>query len=98
VAHAGDGDMAFLHGLQQRRLGARRGTVDLVRHQELGEDRAGDEAEGAAPARALLQHLGAEDIGGHQVRRELHAPRIEAEHGAERLHQLGLGEAGYADQ
>ena len=48
VAHAGDGDVMLLHRLQQRRLGARAGAVDLVGHQELGEDRAGHEAEGAA--------------------------------------------------
>ena len=47
VADAGDGDVVFLHRLQQRRLGARAGAVDLVGHQELGEDRAADEAEAA---------------------------------------------------
>ncbi len=35
-----DRDVVLLHRLQQRRLGARAGAVDLVGHQELGEDRA----------------------------------------------------------
>ncbi len=46
----------------------------------------------------LLHHLGAENVGRHQVRRELDAAGVEAEHDAERLDQLGLGEAGHADQ
>ena len=50
------------------------------------------------PPGAFLQHLAAEDVGGHQVGRELDAAGVEAEHGAERLDELGLGEAGNADQ
>ena len=50
------------------------------------------------PATALVQHLGAENIRGHQVRRELDALGIEPERDAERFDQLGLGEAGHADQ
>ena len=46
----------------------------------------------------LLHHLGAENIRRHQVGRELDAARIEAEHDAQRFDQLGLGEAGHADQ
>ena len=98
MAGAGDGDVLFLHRLQQRRLGARAGAVDLVRHQQLAEDRAGNEAERTFAARAFLEHLAADDVGWHQVRSELDAPHFEAEHGAERFDQLGLGEAGDADQ
>ena len=98
VARAGDGDVLLLHRLQQRRLGARAGAVDLVGHQQLGEDRARDEAEAALAAGAFLQHFGAEDVGGHQVGRELDAAGVEPEHGAHGLDQLGLGEAGHADQ
>ena len=98
MAVAGDRDVLLLHRLQQRRLGARAGAVDLVGHQQLGEDRAGDEAEAALAAGALLQHLGAEDVGRHQVGGELDAPGVEPEHDAHGLDQLGLGEAGHADQ
>ena len=96
VARAGDGDVLLLHRLQQRRLGARAGAVDLVGHQELGEDRTGDEAEAALAGLAFLQHLGAENVRRHQVGRELDAPRVEAEHDAHGLDELGLGETGHA--
>ena len=98
VAHAGDGDVVLLHRLEQRRLGARAGAVDLVGHEKLGEDRAGDEAEVARAVGRLVHHLRADDVGGHQVGRELDAPRGQPEDGAERLDQLGLGQAGDADQ
>ena len=98
VAVAGDRHVLLLHRLQQRRLGARAGAVDLVGHQELAEDRAGNEAEAALAAGAFLQHLGADDVGRHQVGRELDAARVEPEHDAHGLDQLGLGEAGQADQ
>src|SRR3546814_6113887 len=49
-------DAALLHRLQQSRLGARAGAVDLVGHQELAEHRTGNAAKGAAAALALLQH------------------------------------------
>ena len=88
----------FLHGLQQGRLGAGARAVDLVGHQELGEDRPFHETERAATLGALLQHLGPRDVGGHQVGRELHAPGFEPQHGAERFHQPGLREAGDAHQ
>ena len=98
VARAGDRDVLFLHRLQQRRLRARRGAVDFVGHQKLREHRPGDEAETALAAGAFLQHLGAENVGRHQVGRELDAPRVEPERDAHGLDQLGLGEAGHADQ
>ena len=50
------------------------------------------------PATALVQHFGAENVRRHQVGRELDALGVEPERDAERLDQLGLGEAGHADQ
>jgi hypothetical protein len=47
---------------------------------------------------ALLQHLRAQDVGRHQVGRELDALAFHAEHDAQRLDQLGLGEARHANQ
>lgn len=98
VPRARDGHMLFLHRLQQGGLGARRGAVDFVGHQKLGKDRAGDEAEAALAGGVLLEHFRAENVGGHQVGRELHAAGVETERNAHRFHQLGLGEAGHADQ
>ena len=79
-------------------MGARAGAIDLVRHQQLGEDRPGDEPEAALAALRFLQYFRAENIRRHQVGRELNAPRIEPEHGAHGFHQLGLGEAGKTDK
>ncbi len=98
VAMAGDADMIFLHRLQQRRLRARRGAVDFVGHQQLGEHRPLDEAEGARLVLRLLQHFRAENIGRQQVGRELHAAGLQPEHAAERLDELGLGETRHADE
>ena len=95
---AGDRDAALLHRLQQRRLGARAGAVDLVGHQQLAEHRAGNEAERAPAGLAFLQHFRAEDVGRHQIGRALDALVVEPEHGAERLDQPRLGQAGDADQ
>ena len=98
MAHAGYCDMLLLHRLQQGGLGARRGAVDLVRHQQLREHRPLEEAETALPARALVQHFGAEDVGGHKVRRELDALVGEAQGGAHRFHEARLGKPRRADQ
>ncbi len=50
------------------------------------------------PVSSWSMHFGAENIGGHQVGRELDAAGIEAEHGAERRDELGLGKTGNADE
>ena len=44
------------------------------------------------------KHFGAENVGRHEVGRELDAPRIEAEHGAHGVDELGLGETRHAEQ
>ena len=98
VALAGDGDVLLLHALQQGRLRARAGAVDFVRHQELSEDWALHEAEGAAAGVAFFEDFRPENVGRHQVGGELDALGVHAEHDAQRVDQLGLGEARYADQ
>ena len=98
VPLAGDRHVVLLHRLEQGGLGARAGAVDLVGHQQLGEDRSAHELEGPLAVDALLEDLRAEDVGRHEVGRELHAARVEAEHGAQRIDELGLGEAGHADE
>ena len=50
------------------------------------------------PARRLVQHLRAQDVGRHQVGGELDALVDQAQDGAERLDQAGLGQARHADQ
>ncbi len=90
--------MIFLHGLQKCRLGARRGAVDFVSHQKLRKNRPLEIAEGAAPIGVLLHDFRADNVGRHQVGRELDALAGKAKHGAKRFNQLGLGKARHADQ
>ena len=98
MPRARDGDVLFLHRLQQCGLGARTGAVDLIGHQQLGEHRARNEAEIALAAGGFLKHFGAQNVGRHQVRGELDAPRIQAQHRAHGIDELGLGETRKADQ
>jgi len=59
--------------------------------------KAGLELEMPAPgAVVLLEDLGTEDVAGHQVGRELHAPELQVERLSKRAHQQGLAEPGYA--
>ena len=78
------------------RLGA--GAVDFVGHQELGEDRALDEAEGTASALLVFKHFRADDVGRHQIGRELDALAVKAEHATERFDEQGFRNTGNADQ
>jgi hypothetical protein len=65
-----DGDLAFLHRLEQRALDLRRGAVDLVGEDEVGEDGALLDEE----LRLLLVvDEGAEEVGREEVRGELDA-------------------------
>ena len=52
----------------------------------------------ALAALILLQDLRADDIGRHQVRGALDLLIVEAEDGAQRLHQPSLRETRHADQ
>ena len=63
-------DLPLVHGLEQARLGAGRGAVDLVGEHHVGEDRAGPELELGA---LLVEDGGADDVRGQQVRGELDA-------------------------
>ncbi len=98
VADAGNGDVILLHRLEQSGLGARAGAVDLVGHEKLGEDRAGNEAEAAGAVGRLVHHLRTGNVRWHQVRGELDAALGEPKDDAQRFDQLGLGETGNADQ
>ena len=90
-----DGDLALLHRLEQRGLHLGRGAVDLVGEEDVAEDRAGLEAELALAALGIVD-LGAGDVGGQQVRRELDAAEVGVEVLGHRLDGPGLGEAGQA--
>ncbi len=62
------GHLGFIHGFQQCRLRLRRGAVDFVRQNDVGENRAGLEIESLLD---LIEDAGAYHIGGQQVRSKL---------------------------
>ena len=66
-----DGDMSFLHRFKEGALSLWRGPIDLVGEENIGEDRAGFETKPLRPVFVLNDEIGADDVGGHQVGREL---------------------------
>jgi hypothetical protein len=85
----------LLHRFEQGRLGLRRGPVDLVGQQHMGEHRTGVKGELLA-ALAFLENVAAGDVGRQQVGRELDAPEVERQQPRQRLDELGLAESGKA--
>ena len=77
----------------KRRLRLGRGAVDLVGEQHLREDRPLAEHEVVGLA---VEDGGAGHVGRQQVRRELDALVLAAEHAGEGLRKRGLGDAGHA--
>ena len=87
------GHLALFHAFQQRGLGAGWHAVDFVDQQQVGEDRAGVKGE---CIRARSEDGGAQNVGGHQVGRSLHALEAEPQQPAHRFHDQRLGDAGHA--
>ena len=46
----------------------------------------------------FLHHLGAENVGRHQIRRELHSQGIEPNDNSQSLDEFSLGQSRHADQ
>ena len=81
----------------KRGLGFGRCPVDLVGQDQVGEDRTRNEPQLArAAVPILVEHLGAGDVAGHQVGRELDPVEFQRERLRQRVHHQGLGEAGHA--
>ncbi len=80
------------HRFEEGALGARRGTVDLVGEDDVGEDRARLEDEGAL---ALVVDADAEQVAGQQVRRELDAVKGARQAAGDGLGQQRLADAGH---
>ena len=93
VGFAIDGDGPLLHGLQQRRLRLGGRAIDFVGQQKGGEHRPAHQREFVA---LEVEDVGAGDVGGHQVRRELDARELAAEHVRQRARQQRLGDARHA--
>ena len=93
ASRATDGDVLFLHRLEQGRLRLGRRPVDLVGQDEVGEDRSGLEAEIAVARIRLVDDRGADDVRRHEVGRELDARELESSGGSQGLHELGLADS-----
>ena len=93
VRLAGDRHLALLHDLEQRALHLGGRAVDLVGEQEVAEHRA---ELGVEAARVGAVDARADEVGRHQVRRELHAAELAAEHVAQGLDRQRLRQAGDA--
>src|SRR5579859_173870 len=88
-----DGDLAFVHCLEQRGLRLGRGAVDLVRQQNVGKNRA------ALEFKFLLQRRidgDAQNVGGQHVAGKLHALKGAVDGARERLSERGFANAGNA--
>ena len=92
VRVTGDGDGVLLHRFEQRRLRLRGGAVDFVRQQNVGEDRSLLELKLFLFVRRFEDHVRAEQVGRHQVRRELHSAEFQVQCVGERSHQHRLAQ------
>ena len=98
IGAALDRHAVLLHRFEQRRLRLGRRPVDLVRQDDVGEDRSGREHHLPAAGRAvLLDDVRAGDVGRHQVGRELDAGELQLQHAREGVDQQRLREARHAD-
>jgi len=86
----------LLHGLEERRLRLGRRAVDFVGQHHVREDRSRLELEERAAVRVFLHDVRADDVGRHQVRRELNARELQVQDVGERVHEAGLADAGNA--
>ena len=72
-----------------------RGGMRLISStsKQIGENRAGVKGEGIGSG---LEDRGAQNVGGHQVGRALHALEAEAEQPADRFHDESFGDSRHA--
>ena len=82
----------FAHAFEQRGLGARRGAVDLVGQQDVGEDRSRPELKRAFPR---IVDVCSDDVRGEQVGGELNPAELRIHQPGERLGQSCLADAGH---
>ena len=83
----------FFHDLQKSGLRLRRRAIDFIRHQDIREDRAGSELKTAG---LEVEDVRADDIGGHQIRRELDSLAIHLQKAGDGSGGERLGSAGHA--
>jgi hypothetical protein len=98
IGDPGRGYLVFLHGLEQRGLGFRRGSVDFVGQHDIGKNRPFDETERSlAGYRILVDDLGAGNVAGHEVRGELNPGEFQLQGLRQGGNGQRLGQARHAD-
>src|SRR4051812_19436746 len=70
---ASNADRSLLHCLEQGGLRLRRRAIDLIRQTNLSEERTFLKLKLAAPGLILDNHVRAQNIRGHQIRRKLNS-------------------------
>ncbi len=90
LAHA---DPMLLHRLEQSALRLGGCSVHLVGQDDVGEDRTFAKLEHLAAALGVVDDRRAQDVRGHEIRRELDAREREREGLGERSHQHRLAQA-----
>ena len=86
-------DLPFLHGLEQGSLHLGGRPVDLVRQDQVVEDRSRLKAKLPFPVHTVID-LGPRDVGRQEVRGELDAREARFKHLGNALDGTGLGQAG----
>ena len=92
VRVTGDGDGVLLHRFEQCRLRLRRRAVDFVREQDVGEDRPLLELELLLFVRRFKHDVRAEQVGRHQVWRELNPAEFQMQRVGERADEHRLAQ------
>ena len=87
-----NGDLLFLHQLQQGRLHLSGRAVHLVGQNEVGEDGALLHLKVAA---LLVVNHRADQVGGQQVGRELNTLKIKVQHLGQGIHGKGFSQTGH---
>jgi hypothetical protein len=93
MARPTDRHLLLLHRLEQRALHLGWRAVDLVREQDVREDRP--EARAERLIRGVVDHRPVQ-IGRQEIRGELDPPEARLDRVGERLHSERLGETGHA--
>ena len=86
----------FLHGLQERRLRFRRRTIDLVRKDDIAENRSRLETELRISVLILYNNIRPRYVRGHQIGGKLHPRKGKIEYAAQGTHETGFSHAGNA--
>ena len=94
-----NGDFAFLHRLEQRRLGFGWRSIDFVGQQKVRKDGPFHELHSVPPGVLIfLEHVGAGDVRRHQVGGELNSSKLHVERPGKRAAHERFTQTGNAKQ